>query len=717
MTLPSRRAFLGSLGSLAGALSVRGWAADKAGPPVAPVERVTDTYFGTSVTDPYRWMENVEDPRWMPFLRGQAAYARKTLDAIKGRKELATRVAALSGGAERIDTIQLAGPWVFTSRRPAGAATFRLFVRRGFDGADRLLVNADTRRKGDTHFALSYWFASPDGKFVLYGVAASGSEQTVIEIMEVASGRILPERIDRAQYANPSWLPDGSGFFFNRLAEGVKQHTTDFYKNSVCWLHKVGTDPARDVKVLARGQFPDVPMNEIDFPAVAAQPGSNIAVAVLQSGVQREQVVFVQSLAAAAAGNAGWKRICTVEDQVTGVTFRGDDIYLISEKGAPLGRVVHVKADAPAIGGAREMMREGVAALRGVFAARDGIYVQGIEAAYARIFRIANDAQETQPVALPYEGSISAPFADPSIDGLVVVLQSWVQPEQVWLVPPAGKVTATHIVKPPAFDAKAYESTMLFAKAGDGTRIPVSLVYRRGLKRGGTAPALVQAYGAYAISLEPLFAPRFIAWLERGGIWATAHVRGGGEYGRAWHEAGRLLTKPNTWRDLIASCEMLIQEGWTRASKLSINGGSAGGITVGMALVERPDLFAAVISDVGSSNPLRAEFGQNGPPNIPEFGSVQTEEGFKGLYAMDAYQHVKDGTAYPAVMLTTGVNDPRVDPWNAGKMAARLQAATSSHKPVLLRVDFQAGHGFGSTRQQYDAQVTDMFAFALSQSH
>ena len=268
MTLASRRVFLGSLGGLAGALSVRGWAADKpAGPPVAPVEPVTDTYFGTSVTDPYRWMENLEDPRWMPFLRGQAAYARKVLDAIKGRKELAARVSALSGGAERIDTIQVAGPWVFTSRRPAGAATFRLFVRRGFDGADRLLVNADTRTKGETHFAVSYWLASPDGRFVLYGIAASGSEQTVIEIMEVASGRVLPERIDRAQYANASWLPDGSGFFFNRLAEGAKQHTTDFYKNSVCWLHKVGTDPSKDVKVLARGQFADVPVNEIDFPA------------------------------------------------------------------------------------------------------------------------------------------------------------------------------------------------------------------------------------------------------------------------------------------------------------------------------------------------------------------------------------------------------------------------------------------------------------------
>jgi len=302
------------------------------------------------------------------------------------------------------------------------------------------------------------------------------------------------------------------------------------------------------------------------------------------------------------------------------------------------------------------------------------------------------------------------------MDGLLFAYQSWVRAEQVWKVAPGGKVSETRIVKPLPFDTQPYQTEIAFARAGDGTRIPVSLVYRRGLKRDGTAPALVQAYGAYAISSEPFFAPRFIAWLERGGVLATAHVRGGGEYGRPWHEAGRLLNKPNTWRDLIAACEMLVADGWTRASRLSINGGSAGGIAVGMALVERPDLFAAVISDVGVSNPLRAEFGQNGPPNIPEFGSVQTEDGFKALYAMDAYRQVKDGVAYPAVLLTTGANDPRVDPWEVGKMAARLQAASSSGKPILLRVDFQSGHGIGSTRQQYDAQIADMLAFAFAQS-
>jgi prolyl oligopeptidase len=246
--------------------------------------------------------------------------------------------------------------------------------------------------------------------------------------------------------------------------------------------------------------------------------------------------------------------------------------------------------------------------------------------------------------------------------------------------------------------------------------VPVSVVYKKGLKRDGSAPTLIDGYGSYGLNSDPYFGPRFIAWLEQGGVWATAHVRGGGEFGREWHEGGRLLTKPNTWGDMIAAAEKLIADQWTSASKLAIRGGSAGGITVGRSLTDRPDLFVAVISQVGVSNSLRAEFSQNGPPNVPEFGSVSTEDGFKGLYAMDSYQHVKDGAKYPAVLLTTGMTDPRVDPWEAGKMTARLQKATGSGKPVLLRIDFQAGHGLGSTRAQRDEEFGDIFSFILWQA-
>jgi len=318
-------------------------------------------------------------------------------------------------------------------------------------------------------------------------------------------------------------------------------------------------------------------------------------------------------------------------------------------------------------------------------------------------------------VQLPFEGAIGAFFADPRELGVIIETQSWVRPPMYLQVADDRSTTDLQLVPKPNFDYSQLESIEVKAPAADGTLIPLSIVYKHGLAKDGAHPTLLRGYGSYGITLDPTFAPRFIPWLERGGIWATAHVRGGGEYGEDWHNAGRKLTKQNTIGDMIACAEYLVKEKYTSPARLVAEGGSAGGITVGGALTQRPELFAAILDDVGDSDALRMENSPGGPANIPEFGSVKTEEGFKGLYVMDAYVHVKDGTPYPAVMLTTGVNDPRVDPWEAAKMTARLQAATSSGKPILLRVDFDAGHGFGSGKAQTNALLADEFSFALWQ--
>ena len=245
--------------------------------------------------------------------------------------------------------------------------------------------------------------------------------------------------------------------------------------------------------------------------------------------------------------------------------------------------------------------------------------------------------------------------------------------------------------------------------------IPLSIVHKKGIPLDGSNSCILEGYGAYGSTLDPIFRPTWLAFLERGGVIAIAHVRGGGEYGEDWHLAGKEKTKPNTWKDFIACAEYLIKEKYTSAEHLAGQGGSAGGILIGNSIVDRPDLFGAAIDQVGDNNALRFEITSNGVPNIPEFGSVKTEEGFKALLAMDAYNKVKDGVKYPAVLLTTGINDPRVEPWMSAKMAARLQAATNSGKPVLLRVDYDAGHGFGSTKRQQNEQRADMYAFLFQQ--
>jgi prolyl oligopeptidase len=282
--------------------------------------------------------------------------------------------------------------------------------------------------------------------------------------------------------------------------------------------------------------------------------------------------------------------------------------------------------------------------------------------------------------------------------------------------PQSKTATDTGIQPPLPIDTSAFESEEVKAKSADGTMVPLSIIRQKGAALDGTHPTHLVGYGAYGISLDPVFDPVWVAWLERGGVIAIAHVRGGGEYGEEWYRAGYKLTKPHTIEDFLGCAQYLIENNYTTQQRLSGEGTSAGGILIGGAITRRPDLFGAALIRVGISNALRAEFEPNGPPNIAEFGTVTQADGFKGLYAMDAYQHVKAGTAYPAVLLTSGINDPRVDPAQPAKMTARLQAASSSGKPVLLRVDYDAGHGMGSTRSQHDLEYTDEAAFLLWQA-
>jgi prolyl oligopeptidase len=294
-----------------------------------------------------------------------------------------------------------------------------------------------------------------------------------------------------------------------------------------------------------------------------------------------------------------------------------------------------------------------------------------------------------------------------------VRMSGWTQPPRAMRFDPAeGRVADLELTPPSPLDLSGYEAVRLSATARDGTRVPLSLVMKRGLARDGSNPCLIEAYGAYGITLGPAFSSRWLAFLEQGGIMGTAHVRGGGEYGHAWHMGAFMASKPNSWRDLIACAEEAIRQGFTSPGRLAIQGGSAGGITVGRAMTERPDLFAAVISNVGINNPVRFEAGQNGSTNIQEFGSVATREGFAGLLAMDSYQAVSDGRTYPAMLLTTGINDPRVPSWQVGKMAARLQASGSPN-PVVMRVDEDAGHGSGSTLSQQASDLADHYAFVF----
>jgi prolyl oligopeptidase len=711
---PDRRRLLQSSAALAGMLATPGLALAQtaaSGPPVAPVRPFTETLWGKTLSDPYRWME-AEGPEWKAYALAEGDYAKAVLGAIPGRDALVAAVEHYTHDLVAVNAVQIGGDDIFTQVRPAGANTFKLYVRQGLHGQDRLLIDPDAYAPSGSHASLDWWLCSPDGAHVVFGTSPGGSENSTARIIVTATGALLPETIDRTEQASPSWAPDGSGFFYNRLQPGQTPDSVDRYKDSANWFHRLNTDPANDIKILWKGSSPDVPVADIDVPVVGATPGSRAALGLIISGVQNEIAVYAAPTAAAMAGPPSWKKVCSAADKVTSAAVLGDDLYLLSHKDASRYKVLKTSAIAPSIATAGVAVPESASVIRGVSAARDGLYIQQLDAGLGGLRRLSPDGKITT-VALPFAGSIDSLYTDTLHDGAWFLLQGWVRPSVLCYVGADGTVVQTDIAPPPPIDVSPYASEEVMAPARDGVTVPLSIIYKKGLKRDGSNPMLLDAYGAYGITQDPGFIARWLPFLDLGGVFAVAHVRGGGELGEGWHLAGQKLTKPNTWRDTIDCAEYLIRQGYTSKARLGVMGGSAGGITMGRFMTERPDLAAVVIDKVGVSNATRSEFSPNGPGNIPEFGTVTDETGFKGLYEMDAYLHVVDGTKYPSVMLTTGLNDPRVSSWEPTKMTARLQAANASKNPIILRVETDAGHGIGSTLSQRNRETADTIAFLL----
>jgi prolyl oligopeptidase len=689
-------------------------------PPVAPVTPVTDDYFGTRVVDPYRYMENLKDPAVEAWFKEQNNYTRAALERIPVRQELLARIKALdeSASARVSDVRRLPGGRYFYQKRLASEDVSRLYTRLGLDGPETLLADPTKLAAPEgAHYSISYYSPSFDGRFVAYGASLSGSENAVLHVVETATGRETGDTIDRARFGAPSWMPDGRSFIYNRLQKtGPNSAPTDQYLKSRDYLHVVGTDAETDRAIVGFDLSPRVRLTETDIPFAGTVPGSDYVLGVIAHGVQNETTLYAARLDTLDQPDIPWRKICDVEDDVTGFDVRGDDIYLVTHKGAARFKVTHTSLANPDVAHAETILPPGEAVVRNVSVAQDALYVQELDGGIGRLVRIPYGGKpETAP--LPFEGDVSVAASDPRLPGVLLDMTSWTKAEKIYGYDPDTKETTdTHLQPAGPFDDPGdVEAVEVKAPSYDGTLVPLSIIHRRGLKMDGSNPTLLIGYGAYGISQDPYFDPTLLAWFERGGVLAVAHVRGGGEYGEDWHLAGKKLTKPNTWRDFIACGEYLIAQKYTSSAQLGISGGSAGGITIGRSITERPDLFAAAIDGVPMSDVVRSEFTPNGPPNIPEFGSLKTQEGFEDLYAMSAYHHVRDGARYPAVMLTTGYNDPRVISWQPGKLTARLQAASTSGKPILLRVDYDAGHGFGSTKTQHDAQFADELSFLLWQ--
>ena len=692
-------------------------------PPVAPVRIVTDIHHRVRVDDPYRYMESTNDPAVAEWLKSQSDYARVVLDSVPARAGLLKRIEALDGAASaRVESVsRLRNGRLFYFKREPHEAQSKLFVRDGMRGEERLLVDPETLSAGK-NFALHFHAPSPSGRYVAYGISEGGSELVAMSVLDTATGRVLGPPIDRtsANIIGPAskWLPDESGFYFNQKQEmRPGMAPTEKYSNSSVFLFRIAQPDAPPKPVFGNATMAGPRLQPDELPFLAVLPESEQVLAVSLLEIRSQISLYSAPRSQLQQERVPWRRIVAVEDKVREFAVHGDDLYLISGKNAPRFRVLRTSLAKPDLDNAIVVVPEGTAVVANIAAAADALYIRLLDGGASRLLRLPHGTSRTEEIAMPFSGSIRVAYAEVTRPGVLLEIAGWTRARGYYSYDPAEtRLTRLDLQPPGPFDAPdRLVVQMVKVPSHDGVMVPLTIVHKRGVALEGSNPAILTGYGAYGYPFEPYFDPRWLAWLERGGIYAIAHVRGGGEYGEDWHHGGFQETKPNTWKDLIACAGYLIAQRYTRPERLGLIGASAGGILVGRAMTERPDLFAAVVANVGALDMIRMEITPTGPGNVDEFGSVKTEAGFAALLAMSTYHHAQNRARYPGVLLVHGVNDPRVPVWASAKTAARLQATTTSGRPVLLRLDYQAGHGIGSSAVQRRLEFADTLAFMLWQ--
>jgi prolyl oligopeptidase len=683
----------------------------KEGPPIAAVRDVRDQYFGKEVVDPYRWMETDTD-EYIAWMKAQAAFTRNTIDKRGTRQAWLDRIMALDNAAPRVRGVWQRGALVFSLETEPGQDAYSLYVRDTITATKRLLIDPRRMAEVGKTVALDYWVPSPKGSRVAFGISQSGSEMAVLRVVDTKTGAILPDAIDRARYAAISWIDEKSFYYKRDRKLPADAPSTERFTKARVNRHMVGADPENDVAVFGNGVNAGIEIGEEAFPEVIVDGQSPYALGILLHGVQPNISVYIAAKKSVDGAKTPWKKVIDPKDDITDYELRGKHLYAISHHNASRSKVIRIDLDKPDLSKADTIIPETTAIVKQIGAAKDALYVRKLDAGIGKLFRVPFDTHKAESIDLGMTGTVSAFATNGDNEGTLVRVEAWTESPVLINVNPIKKISEkTSVIPPSPVKFDNIVATEVLAKSADGTMIPLSIIHRKDLARNGTNPTYLNGYASYGNVYGPFFDPMSLAWLEKGHIMAYCHARGGGEYGEDWHDGGKLATKPNTILDFIACAEYLVQEKHTSPAFLAGQGTSAGGIMIGGAVVRRPDLFGAAVIRVGMVNALRFEQIPIGPFNTSEFGTVNTKEGFDMLWNIDAYHGIVKGKPYPAVLMTTGIKDPRVSPWQMAKMAARLQASTSSDKPVLLRVDFGSGHGIGTSKNQYAEDIADTYSF------
>jgi prolyl oligopeptidase len=711
---------VGAAAVLAAAPAAKKGADPAAQPPPARVANEVDTYFGKRITDPYRWMET-DQPALMDWVHAQDKFTRTALARIPGRENLRKHIDDIAAHLTIVTQMALVGRRAFFLYQDAAHDLPALVVRDIDAGTQRVVLDPNKGAAGQRR-AIDEFAPSQDGRYVAVGTAPGGSEEDVLHVIDADTDEVLPDTIDRARFASPSWLPDGRSFFYHRLrVAGPHEAPSERFRSSKVYIHHLGTDPNLDIPVFgeAVGELKTIMPN--DFVFVSALTGTRYALGIQSDGVSPESAYYIAKLPDAGDTGFAWHKFADVADGVVEVQASRDTLFLRTHKNAPRYQVISVPMGHPDLHAAKLVVPQGSGVLTGLAADADQLYVAASDGASSFLQRIGADGKAAA-LKLPMAGTIGSGnlAADPRASGALVGIDTWVTPT-AWFTLSGGDTPEFTDLKaaPPQPGAPDYLITETSALAKDGrTRLPLTIIEKKGTPHDHQRPVLVEGYGAYGISETPIpdWVPVVRGWVDAGGVMAISHIRGGGDLGEDWHQAGRKATKQNTIHDFIDSAWAMTKLGYASPATLAGMGTSAGGIAIGGAITQMPSLFRAALIRVGDTDTLRSETTEGGPANVGEFGTVTNQADFTALLAMDAYQHVKPGVAYPAVLLTAGAQDHRVPIWISAKMTARLQAAGKSKGPVLLRAEDDAGHGgFGMGRAQQDAEWADSFAFLLWQ--
>ena len=678
--------------------------------PQTPKKPVSNEYAGTMVEDLYQWLEKDDDPEVKAWSNAQNQRTRQYLDKLPDRAAIERQLTEwyAKTSPSYFSLISRPGTLFAMKFQPPKQQPLLVTLTSADDlKSEKVVLDPNVLdAKGTT--AIDWFVPSLDGKHVAISLSKGGSEDGTLHFYETATGKALPDTIAHVQYptagGSAAWNNDGTGIYYTRFPRTGERPEADLNFYQQIYFHKLSTADTDDTYSIGK-----------DFPRIAeivlqASRDGRYILATVANGDGGDFAHYLLG------PNGTWKQITQFSDQIKAARLGRDNaLYLLSRAGAPRGKILRLSLGTPELKNAVEIVPAGEAVIEQIVPTANALYVGDLLGGPSQIRRFGLDGKGETMIPIPMISAVQEMVALED-NSLLFRDVSYTQPS-AWFHCAQGKTepveTALRTTSPVSF--ADIEVTREFAISNDGTKIPLNIIFRKGMKRDGQNPTLLYSYGGYGISMSPNFDFTRRLWFDRGGVYVVANIRGGGEFGEEWHKAGNLTRKQTVFDDFAAAAEYLIKEKYTRPEKLAIQGGSNGGLLMGAMITQHPDLVWAVVSAVGIYDMLRVELAPNGAFNVTEFGTVKNPEQFKALYAYSPYHHVVDGTKYPSILMMTGANDGRVAPYHSRKMTARLEEANKSDNPILLRTSSSAGHGIGTALSERIKQLADIYAFLFAQ--